>query len=449
MTLQRRVMLFLLASAPLVWALGLFYGLHSANLEINELFDTQQLQLARQVLALLPSAPAARLPSTPAAPPPRAQPETQGAADEADLSIAVWNRAGQLLLADREGAQLPYRSGADGFVDQAIDGRDWRLFYLRDPGGDWLVAVGQQSEERDELVQALLVGQLLPWVLTLPALLLAMAAALRQALAPLRRLGDELQRRRALDLQPLADAGLPADLRPLVQALNALLQRVAEQIEHERRFTADAAHELRTPLAALQAQWDTAQLEAARAGQAPTRAQAKVGEGLARLSRLVTQMLALSRLEHLDAPAQRVPIDWVMLAEQLFSELLPLAEAQQAELECQWPARGTQPLLSHGDSALLTLMLRNLLDNALRHSPPQGRVTLRLAADAIEVIDQGCGVPEEQLARLGDRFFRLPGQAHAGSGLGLSIAKRIAALHGLSLQARREPGAFVVRLAPA
>ena len=446
MTLQRRVMLFLLLSAPLVWAAGLLYGLRSASLEINELFDTQQLQLARQMMALLPSLP----PAMTEQPLPSAHSGARGAADEADLSIAVWNRAGQLLLADREGVQLPYRSDGEGegFVDHRIDGRDWRLYYLRADSGEWLVAVGQQSEERDELVQALLMGQLLPWVLTLPALLLAMAAALRQALKPLRRLGDDLRQRSALQLQPLHDDDVPAELQPLLQALNTLLARVRDQFEHERRFTADAAHELRTPLAALQAQWDTAQLEAARAGHAATPAQAKVGEGLARLSRLVTQMLALSRLEHLDAPARHTAIDWVALVEQLFSELLPLAEAQQVELECQWPARGAAPLLGHGDGALLTLMLRNLLDNALRHSPPRGRVTLRLAADAIEVCDQGPGVPEEQLQRLGDRFFRLPGQAHAGSGLGLSIAKRVAALHGLTLQARRGSDGFVVRLSP-
>ena len=187
MTLQRRVMGFLLLSAPLVWALGLAYGLRSAHLEIDELFDTQQLQLARQVLALLPSLP----PALTAQPPvPTAQPlprgEHQGAADVADLSIAVWNRQGQRLLADREGVHLPYRREGEGFVDQAIDGAGWRLVYLRAASGEWLVAVGQPSEERDELVQALLVGQLLPWVLTLPVLLpvllLVMAAALRQAL---------------------------------------------------------------------------------------------------------------------------------------------------------------------------------------------------------------------------------------------------------------------------
>ena len=442
MTLQRRVMLFLLLGAPLVWAAGLLYGLRSAQLEINELFDTQQLQLARQVLAMLPAAPAGALEQ----PLPPAPGNSQGAADVDDLSIAVWDRAGRLLLADREGVQLPYRGDADGFVDQAIDGRDWRLYYLRAASGEWLVAVGQQQEERDELVQALLMGQLVPWVLTLPVLLLVMAAALRQALKPLRRLGDELQQRRALDLEPLRDDAVPADLKPLVLALNTLLARVRDQIEHERRFTADAAHELRTPLAALQAQWDTAQLEAAHAGHAATPAQAKVGQGLARLSRLVTQMLALARLEHLDAQARPTSIDWVALVEQLFGELLPLAEARQVELECEWPPHGQKPLLNHGDSALLTLMLRNLLDNALRHSPPQGRVSLRLAADAIEVADQGPGVPDTQLQRLGDRFFRLPGQVHAGSGLGLSIAKRIAALHGLVLQPRREPGGFVVRL---
>ena len=154
---------------------------------------------------------------------------------------------------------------------------------------------------------------------------------------------------------------------------NALMDRLERAVSQLEAFNADVAHELRTPLAALQAQWDTAQLEAARAGHAPTPAQAKVGEGLARLSRLVTQMLALARLEHLDAPAQRAAIDWSTLVEQLFGELLPLAETRQAELECQWPPRGEPPLLVHGDSALLTLMLRNLLDNALRHSPPRGR----------------------------------------------------------------------------
>jgi two-component system, OmpR family, sensor histidine kinase QseC len=445
MTLQRRVMLFLLVSAPLVWAAGLLFGLNRAHHEINELFDTQQVQMARLVQAALPASPSG-LPDAPL-PPPAGR--GRGEADVEDLSIAVWDGQGRLRLADREGVQLPFRAEGDGFVDLPLAGADWRVYYQRAGPGGWLVAVGQPHEERDELVQALLLGQLAPWVLTLPLLLLAMAAALRQALKPLRRLTDDLGRRQAADLQPLSEDGLTADLRPLVQATNRLLLRLREQIEHERRFTADAAHELRTPLAALQAQWDAAQA----AGSAP--GPAKIGEGLERLSRLVAQMLDLARLEQHDLQARQLPIDWMALVEQLFSELLPLAEARGVELECRWPPTGRKPLLERGDAPLLALMLRNLLHNALRHAPPRSCVSLRLQAETIEVWDQGPGVPAPHLPRLGDRFFRLPGQADAGSGLGLSIARRIAALHGLVLEwqtltpADGGSGGFVARLRSA
>ncbi len=432
MTLQRRVLLFLLLAAPLVWGVGLLFGGAHVRHEIDELFDTRQVQLARQVLALLPTV----LHSAPAEPVPFAPRAALGAADTADLSIAVWNRQGQLLLADREGGRLAFQAGRTGFSDESIDGRDWRVYAQRSAGGDWLVAVGQPGKERAVLVRSILTSQLLPWVLTLPALLVAMALAVRQALKPMRRLTAELQQRRGDAPLPLSEADLPSDLLPLVRAMNGLLRRVDSQLELERRFTADAAHELRTPLAALQAQWDAARLAP---DHRASPADAKIREGLQRLSRLVTQMLALARLEHLDAAAAALPIDWVALVERLFSELLPLAETHGVELECEWPARGRAPLLRHGDSALLSLMLRNLLDNAVRHSPAGGRVTLRLTEDAIEVRDQGPGVPAEQWQRLGDRFFRLPGQCGSGSGLGLSIVKRIAGLHGLALSWHADP----------
>ncbi len=447
MTLQRRVMLFLLLAAPLVWGAGLLFGVTHVRDEIDELFDTQQVQLARQMLAVLPSASLNALAA------PNAAPSAElGAADTAELSIAVWNRQGDLMLADREGGQLAYRSEGMGFVDQDIGEQGWRVYYQRAASGNWLVAVGQLGEEREELVLALLMGQLLPWVLTLPALLIAMALAVRQALKPVHRLTAELQQRASDDLRALHDDELPSDLRPLVQAMNGLLRRVDSQIEHERRFTADAAHELRTPLAALQAQWDAAQLEP---GRVASPADVKIAQGLERLSRLVTQMLALARLEHLGIAMTTRPIDWVALVEALFGELLPLAERHRVELECQWPPPGAKTLVQSGDSALLTLMLRNLLDNAVRHSPPGGRVRLRLAADAIEVIDEGPGVPAEHLHRLGDRFFRVAGQTESGSGLGLSIVQRIAALHGLEVGWGARDGAegaapgFTVRLSPA
>ncbi len=444
MTLQRRVMLFLLLSAPLVWGAGLLFGLNRARFEIDELFDTQQVRLARQVLSTLPSAAlgslgAARLPPTDA--------DSSGLAEPDSLAIAVWNRQGQLLLTDSEGIYLPFRAEGQGFVNLDIDGEGWRSYYLRTPKGEWLVAVGQEREERDELVRTLLAGQVVPWVLTLPLLLLAMAAAVRQALKPVRELAQTLERRSSDDLQPLPPQDVPGDLLPLVTAMNGMLRRVELTMEHERRFTADAAHELRTPLAALQSQWDAARLVAAQSGQSASAADAKISEGLARLSRLVTQMLSLSRLEHQGAFARRAPIDWPALVEQVLSDVLPLAERGDVELACDWPAQGDAPLLREGDRDLLAVLLRNLLDNAVRHTPAGGQVRLRLAADAIDVIDEGPGIAEEQLPRLGERFFRLPDAHHTGSGLGLSIVARIAALHGLRCRFTNLPtGGLCVRL---
>jgi two-component system sensor histidine kinase QseC len=366
-----------------------------------------------------------------------------------DLSIAVWNRQGQLLLADRDGASMPYEHDGNGFADQQIDGHAWRIYYLQAASGDWLVAVGQPAEEREELVRDILVGQLLPWVLTLPALLLAMAAAVRQALKPVRTLTADLERRAPDDLQAVPCADVPGDLKPLVLAVNSLFARIESNIEHERRFTADAAHELRTPLAALQAQWDATRLN--EPGRTETSAERKISLGLERLSRLVTQMLSLARLDHLAAQTGHLPIDWQALVEQVFSETLPLAESRQVELACVWPRIGTSPWPGTGDSALLAVMLRNLLDNAVRHSPAGAVVRLRLSGEALEVIDDGPGVPQAQLARLGDRFFRPPGQADSGSGLGMSIVLRIAALHGQRVSWHNRPGGtgFSVRLQSA
>jgi len=444
MTLQRRVLLLILLSAPLVWAAALLISLDRARGEINELFDTELVRLARQMQSTLPLAAleAIELPTPSAAAAGASTVTDHGRAEIEDMAIAVWNREGKLLLVDREGTLLPHDPQGSGFHDMKLGGTAWRVFYLQSASGDWLVAAGQALAERDELVWDLIASQLLPWVLTLPVLLLAMAAAVRRALKPLRALTDEIDRRVADDLKPLNMRDVPTDLQPLVRSMNTLLERVGRTLEHERRFTADAAHELRTPLAAMQAQWDAAQLDGSGAGTE------KIGEGLARLSRLVTQLLSMARLDQLSPNEAHVPIDWQAVAGQVVNEVLPLADRRRIELACEWPPAGTEPMHLEGDHALLVALLRNLLDNALRHSPPGTQVTLQIGADAIAVLDEGAGVRAEHLERLGDRFFRPAGEAEAGSGLGLSIVRRIAALHGLAVQwrNREDRSGFAVRL---
>jgi two-component system sensor histidine kinase QseC len=435
MSLQRRLLLYLLVCAPVVWAVALLISADRARHEVNELFDTEIIRLALQVQATLVAAgaPGQTLPAQ----------QAPGEADLRDLAIAVWNREGQLLLVDREGVQLPRRSDASGFVDMQLDGSRWRVYYLQSANGDWLVAAGQRGDERDELVRDLVTSQLLPWLLVLPVLLLAMAWAVRHALRPVRMLTHELQGRSADDLRPVPVTLAPQELQPMLTAMNGLFTRIESTLERERRFTADAAHELRTPLAVLRAQWDV--LRRATGDDERRRAETQLNAGMDRMDRLVTQMLALSRLESTDRLPQARALQWTPLVEQVFSDVLPLAERRRIELDCDWPAAGTPPMPLQGDADLMTVLLRNLLDNAVRYAPEGSSVQMRFGADRLTIENDGPALPADVLAHLGQRFRRQDGQPESGSGLGVSIAQRIAALHGLTLHHRtRADGTGVV-----
>lgn len=426
MSLQRRLLLYLLVCAPIVWALALAVSADRARHEVNELFDAELIRLARQVQSTLPSV------TTPVQSQPA--PSTAGEVDLADLAVAVWDAEGRLMLVDREGVQLPRKVDASGFVDMLLDGDDWRVYYLQAPRGEWLVAAGQRLLERNELVWHLVSSQLMPWLLVLPVLLVAMAWAVRRALAPVHALTAELAGRDADALQAVPVHHAPAELRPLLGAMNGMFARMQALLGRERRFTADAAHELRTPLAVLRAQWDV--LRGARDEPERREAETRLGAGLDRMDRLVTQMLALSRLEATDRLVQPAAVVWPPLVEQAMSDVLPLAERRRIELACDWPAAGTPAFALRGNADLLAVLLRNLLDNAVRYAPADSAVTLRFARDGLRVENEGPPLPDDIVAHLGDRFHRIDGQAEGGSGLGISIVQRIAALHGLVLRYR-------------
>ena len=243
-------------------------------------------------------------------------------------------------------------SDASGFVDEVLDGETWRVYYLRSPEGTWLVAAGQKAYERDELVLDLTASQVVPWLLVLPVLLLAMAWAVRHALAPVRSLAAELRRAQRRRPGTGATATCPSELLPLVNAMNGLFLRIEETMARERRFTADAAHELRTPLAVLRAQWDVVRRSANEADRA--QAEARSRRGLERMDRLVTQMLSLSRVEArmaTTAAAPMVEVDWRPIVEQAMSDCLPLAERRKIELACEWPRGATAPAALAGRRA--------------------------------------------------------------------------------------------------
>ncbi len=441
MSLRRRLLVYLLICAPLVWGVALWVSASRARHEVNELFDTEIIRLARQVQATLPASQGATgAPATHAG--------DAGEADVRDLAVAVWDAKGHLMLSDREGGELPRRTDASGFTDLRLGDEPWRVYYLQSQQGEWLVAAGQKSEERDELVFSLTASQLAPWLLVLPVLLLAMAWAVRQAMAPLARLSDELAARGPDDLEPLTTAQAPQELKPLLTAMNGLFRRIDVTLQRERRFTADAAHELRTPLAVLRAQWDV--LRRAAGPVERDEAAARLGRGLERMDRLVTQMLALARLESNAEPLRREPVDWRRVAEQVVGDMLLLADRRRVRLVCEWPSDGAAPLPLSGDAELLMVMLRNLLDNALRYAPLGGTVWLVFGARELRVENEGEPLDAAQLARLGERFYRPDGQAETGSGLGVSIVQRIAGLHALQLSysLRADGRGTVARLEP-
>ena len=296
----------------------------------------------------------------------------------------------------------------------------------------------EAREAREEIAEAL--GESLVWPLAaaLPALALAIWLGVGSGLRPLRELRGQLARRGATDLAPLDAARAPQEIEPLVAELNRLFARIEEALQRERRLTADAAHELRTPLAVLSTQAQVArhaQGEAAR-----NEALDALVLGAARSARLIEQMLTLARLEsgQLGEHAGRVELH--ELARTVLAEAAPRAVEKNIDLSLEVGP----PAEVHGHAALLAILLRNVVDNAVRYTPAGGRVLVTVSAQAgkaaLQVADNGPGVPPAELGRLGERFHRLAPAGESGSGLGLSIVLRIAELHRGCVRFAAAPG---------
>lgn len=328
------------------------------------------------------------------------------------------------------------RAFRSGFKTLRIDGTTWRVFAAYGHEQDIQVYVGEQMSSRASILWAILRSTLWPMLLALPILAVAAWWAVRQGVAPLHELGQALSDRQPKALHPVVLDRAPPEMSPMLDALNDLLTRIAELMESERRFTADAAHELRTPIAAIRAQAQVAMGETDDSLR--HHALQATLQGCDRATRLVEQLLTLSRLESGTAPTLS-PQPLGDLVKQVVSDLAHLALAKQQDLEVQAPA----PCSVTGDATLLTVLLRNLIDNAIRYSPPSARILLRVDCAADDVIltieDSGPGMSEADLKRVGERFFRVIGTGESGSGLGWSIVQRIAQVHRASVSVSRSP----------
>jgi two-component system OmpR family sensor kinase len=366
---------------------------------------------------------------------------------EYDFVVQVWTVDGRLVYVSDPAAHLPSRITL-GFSTETTDDGRFRTFSVI--AREYLIQVAQPMAERERRAARLAFRTLLPFGVLMPVLALLVGWIVNRSLAPLNELALRLRRREPMATEPVAAEGVPDEVTPLVDALNDLLRRLATALEHERAFIADAAHELRTPLTALRLQLDA--LSTADDSPERQRAMTRLDAGVTRATRLVEQLLAMARLEHRDAPAaERVELEPV--AREVVEELLPLADTKRIDLGVDAAAG----LAITGDRQALAVLLRNLVDNALRYTPEDGRVDVRIARAAaasghpvvIEVVDSGPGIPPEERERVFDRFYRVPGTAAPGSGIGLALVKMIAERHGATVELGSGPSGrgLAVRIA--
>jgi signal transduction histidine kinase len=279
---------------------------------------------------------------------------------------------------------------------------------------------------------------LIPIVASVPLFAILIWFLVGRGLAPLRGIAQAIARRAPTSLAPLEEPRLPDEVRPMVAQLNDLLARLADAIETQKRFTADAAHELRTPLSALQLQLQV--LERARTPDEQREALAQLKAGALRANRLVEQLLTLARIEPDSAhsPASAVRLD--RLAQKCVAEIEPLAAAKRMELRLG----RIEPVEAPGHEEMLRTLLDNLVENAIRYAPAGGQVSVDACADdgvpMLAVTDNGPGIAPNEREHVFDRFYRVAGTGVPGSGLGLAIVKGIAGLHGARVELAEGPG---------
>jgi two-component system OmpR family sensor kinase/two-component system sensor histidine kinase QseC len=413
-SLRLRLLVGLLA---LVVAVSAFAGLLTYRRVLDEtstLFDYQLRQMALSLRNQISIAPRIEIPPD------------QG---DTDFVVQIWDPFGTRVYLSRPGLPLLNRATL-GYDDLKLQGEQWRVFSLQTIDG--VIQVAQPWRVREQLAGQAALRVALPLLFLLPLMAAAVAWIVGRSLKPLRRATAEVQRRDAFSLAPIATTGLPDEVTPLIAELNRLLARLSDAFDAQRAFVADAAHELRSPLTALNLQLHL--LERAPDDSARTDARDKLGAAIARASHLVEQLLTLARNEPeaQSAALQSVSLDDV--AREGIADAHAFASLRGTDVSLDAPQRVTV----RGDADSLRILVRNLIDNAVRYAPANGTVKARVESTAdgtatLVVDDSGPGIPVTERERAFDRFFRRNGAAEGGSGLGLAIVKAIASRHGATV----------------
>lgn len=423
LSIRARILILITGGIVVVWLAATALSYRDARRELNALFDAQLAESGRVLLM-------------------QASHELDEAGEHGrraraididvehpyaqELHLQLWDREGRLVYQSTD--DLPSErlvtGMTNGYADRTLHGGRWRVLVLTDAGSGLQIQVCQSYEGRTRLAASVARNMLLPLIVALPLIAGLIWIATTRAIRPLADLAGALESRDSEDMTPLRAGAMPRELEPVSRSVDGLLARLRDRFELERRFTADAAHELRTPLAAIKTQAQVASGAATDAERA--HAVAQIVRGVDRATHLVEQLLTLARLDPEASVSVEEPVDLGRIAR----ETVAAFGAGGAAVRVEAPAA-----MVRGHAALLATLTRNLVENAIVHGNGEN-VEVRVEAGndvVLHVEDRGPGITQAERERVFDRFYRAPG-GRPGSGLGLSIVRRIAELHGATVR---------------
>lgn len=427
-SLRGRLLWYLLAAITIAALAQASIAYRTALHDADQIFDYHMQQMALSLRSGTPLSNTeaqqrleAQNEGTPAAP--GSGPGTD------DMVVQMWSPDGVQVFHSVSRAKLPQRAVL-GFSNVKANNTVYRVFSIQT--ANQTVQVAQDLAVRRNMAGNLALRTLGPIAVMMPILMLVVWWVVSGSLEPVARVRSQVASRQADDLSPVSDTGLPDEVRPLVQELNLLFGRVKTAFDAQQSFVADAAHELRTPLAALRLQAQS--LERAESLDARKLAVSRLTAGIDRATRMVEQLLVLARQEASAATgAVTRPVDLADLARRTVADLAGVAAAKGVDVGVQQADAASV----EGQPDALQILLRNLVDNAIKYTPSGGTADISVRTEpgkiVVSVEDSGPGIPPEERERVFDRFYRVAGSEAAGSGLGLAIIKAIAERHGAQL----------------
>ena len=438
-SMRRTLLVVLLGTLALLMGVAGFFSYRAGLQEAGEMFDARLVQSTRVLIGLVDE-PLSDLSAFPgdaivlrgwhgqAKGVGEELAFKEGHAYESKLAFQVWGRDHRLLLRSDSAPTTSLAPLEPGYASPIIGGEQWRTFTMRTKEGRWFQS-GERSDIRQELAEDIAGGTLLPLLLALPLMALVIWWSVSHVTRSLRRVSDQIGQRDPERMSPLDLGDVPREAHGLVHAVNGLLARLNEALARERRFVADAAHELRTPISALKVHAGNVRQSSDEAGR--VQAQDLMEDAVGRLERLVAQLLTLSRAEALSrVPPARLSLDAIVATE---------VDALRTffDLNRQYLALELESVDVKGNEVALTALIRNVLENAIRYTPAKGSIFVCVRREGntatLIVADSGPGIAMEERERVFDRFYRTLGSGVPGSGLGLSIVREVADAHGASV----------------